>query len=326
MNVTDDLLSSATEALRETSIDDDGAATRLRVRRSLEAHHRGRRQLTGFLTGTGILLAGTMSWAFVTGRAEAVWHAIVDPAPVYEERGEPERSALPRTRAFAPRDAKDDPGPQAAPEGPAQELNDPERPSTPDPAAPPERGPAPALPAEAPAPRAEVRVPHIESPVARATEATAPRVAGSTAPRVEAPAARDTGSVASVGSAASVGSTGTVVARVEAPAPPRAAAAAPRAADTPPSIEALYRRAHELHFHGADHAAAIAAWEAYLVAEPTGRFVAEARYNRALLLIRVGRYTEARAALAPYARGEIAGGYRRTEATQLIERLPDRDR
>jgi hypothetical protein len=91
-------------------------------------------------------------------------------------------------------------------------------------------------------------------------------------------------------------------------------------------IEALYRRAHELHFHGTDHAAAIAAWEAYLAAEPMGRFVAEARYNRALLLIRIGRYTEARAALAPYARGEIAGGYRRAEATRLIERLPERDR
>jgi hypothetical protein len=89
-----------------------------------------------------------------------------------------------------------------------------------------------------------------------------------------------------------------------------------------PPIEALYRKAHELHFRGADHAAAIAAWDAYLAAEPTGRFVAEARYNRALLLIRVGRYAEARAALEPYARGEVAGGYRRAEASQLVERLP----
>jgi tetratricopeptide (TPR) repeat protein len=89
-----------------------------------------------------------------------------------------------------------------------------------------------------------------------------------------------------------------------------------------PPIEALYRKAHELHFRGGDHAAAIAAWDAYLAAEPTGRVVAEARYNRALLLIRVGRYAEARAALEPYARGEIAGGYRRAEAAQLVERLP----
>ncbi len=81
-SVTDDLLSSATEALRETPVDLDGAATRLCIRRSLEASYRGRRRLIGFLTGTGGLLAGTMSWAFVTGRAGAVWNAIVDPVPM----------------------------------------------------------------------------------------------------------------------------------------------------------------------------------------------------------------------------------------------------
>jgi len=245
--VTDDLLSSATEALRETEVDTDGSATRLRVRRSLEASHRGSRQLVGFLTGTGILLAGTMSWAFATGRAEAVWRAIVAPAPVQVERAEPEPPALRPAPARAPGRSAE----RAAQEVPAAPV------------------------AEAPAPAPEPAV-------------------------VEAPAP---------------------VAPVE-PAP---APVAPRAAPAP-RIEALYRRAHELHFHGTDHAAAIAAWEAYLAAEPMGRFVAEARYNRALLLIRVGRYVEARAALAPYARGEIAGGYRRGEATQLLERLPASDR
>jgi hypothetical protein len=49
----DELLSSATEALRETPVDADGAATRLRVRRSLETSHRGRRRLAGFPTGAG---------------------------------------------------------------------------------------------------------------------------------------------------------------------------------------------------------------------------------------------------------------------------------
>ena len=257
--MTDDLLSSATEALRETSIDADGSATRLRVRRSLEATHRGRQQLVGFLTGTGILLAGTMSWAFATGRAEAVWHAIVDPAPVRPEREE-RAAAPPPTPVSAP-----------APRAPRQPA-------------------AAELPAPIPAPRVEEPAPRVEEPAPAPTPAPAP----APPPRVEAPPPR-----------------------VEAP-PPRAVTARP--------IEALYRRAHELHFHGTDHAAAIAAWEAYLAAEPMGRFVVEARYNRALLLVRVGRYTEARAALAPYARGEIAGGYRRAEATQLIERLPERDR
>ncbi|HEX3760391.1 MAG TPA: hypothetical protein VHW23_16860 [Kofleriaceae bacterium] len=100
---------------------------------------------------------------------------------------------------------------------------------------------------------------------------------------------------------------------VVAPRPPRRAA---------PTVEVLYRRAHELHFHGGDPAAALVAWDAYLAAEPDGRFSIEARYNRALMLVRLGRYAEARAALVPYARGEVMpAGYRQAEAEQLVERL-----
>jgi len=87
-------------------------------------------------------------------------------------------------------------------------------------------------------------------------------------------------------------------------------------------VEVLYRHAHELHFHGGDPAAALAGWDAYLAAEPDGRFSIEARYNRALVLVRLGRYAEARAALVPFARGEVAPeGYRQAEAEQLVERL-----
>lgn len=87
-------------------------------------------------------------------------------------------------------------------------------------------------------------------------------------------------------------------------------------------VEVLYRRAHELHFRGGDPAAALAAWDAYLAAEPDGRFAVDARYNRALVLVRLGRHAEARAALAPFARGEVVPpGYRQSEAEQLVERL-----
>jgi hypothetical protein len=87
-------------------------------------------------------------------------------------------------------------------------------------------------------------------------------------------------------------------------------------------VEVLYRRAHDLHFHGGDPAATLAAWDAYLAAEPDGRFAIEARYNRGLLLVRLARYPEARAALLPFARGELAAaGYRQPEAEQLVERL-----
>lgn len=88
------------------------------------------------------------------------------------------------------------------------------------------------------------------------------------------------------------------------------------------AIETMYRKAHVLHFHGADDVAALAAWDAYLAAEPSGRFAVEARYNRALILVRLARYADARAALAPFADGDVApAGYRKAEAAQLVERL-----
>jgi hypothetical protein len=124
-----------------------------------------------------------------------------------------------------------------------------------------------------------------------------------------------------------------------APEPPKPEPAKPRPAPPPQKIEVapapepapaapvetLYRKAHELHFHGGDRAEALAAWDAYLAAEPTGRFAVEARYNRALLLIRLGRFADARAALEPFARGGVEpAGYREREATMLIDRLDHR--
>jgi hypothetical protein len=107
--------------------------------------------------------------------------------------------------------------------------------------------------------------------------------------------------------------------------PPRPELPHPAPTHTAPAlapVEALYRRAHDLHFHGGDPAATLAAWDAYLAAEPNGRFSVDARYNRALLLIRLARYAEARDALAPFARGEVApAGYRQSEAEQLVDRL-----
>lgn len=110
---------------------------------------------------------------------------------------------------------------------------------------------------------------------------------------------------------------------IEAPVadPPDVTVEQPRAAVP---VEVLYRRAHDLHFHGNDYAAAFAAWNAYLDAEPSGRFSVEARYNRALCLIRLGRLHEARAALLPFAHDEVEPkGYRHDEANELVERLAD---
>ncbi|MDF3065718.1 MAG: Proline-rich protein [Polyangiaceae bacterium] len=83
----------------------------------------------------------------------------------------------------------------------------------------------------------------------------------------------------------------------------------------------LYRLAHEAHFAGHDYARALPAWEAYLRAAPSGRLATEARYNRAICLLRLGRTEEARTALKPFALGAM--GYRQSEAQLLLNELPE---
>jgi hypothetical protein len=106
-------------------------------------------------------------------------------------------------------------------------------------------------------------------------------------------------------------------AAAEAPAA-SASVARPKAAPDP--AHELYRRAHHAHFSEQDPARALGLWESYLREAPRGRFAVEARYNRALCLVRLGRHAEARSALEPFAKG-AAGSYRQHEAEQLLEAL-----
>lgn len=78
-----------------------------------------------------------------------------------------------------------------------------------------------------------------------------------------------------------------------------------------------YERAHKLHFSGS-YAAALEAWDTYLRESPSGRFVPEARFNRAIALWKLGRRDEAARALEPFARGAY-GEYRREEAQRLLD-------
>jgi hypothetical protein len=116
------------------------------------------------------------------------------------------------------------------------------------------------------------------------------------------------------------------------PVPPIAASAA-SAPHPPPSVGsaagraqraeaalALYRIAHTAHFAEHDPSRALAAWDVYLGAAPNGEFAPEARYNRALCLVRLGRAQEARSALEPFANGAY-GSYRKAEASALLERI-----
>lgn len=105
------------------------------------------------------------------------------------------------------------------------------------------------------------------------------------------------------------------------PSPTLSVHAAPKPAAKPVDVDALYRDAHEAHFVKRDNTAALAAWDGYLAAAgPSGRFALEARYNRAITLVRLGRKAEAVTALRPFANGEY-GGYRRDEAAQLLQTL-----
>jgi hypothetical protein len=107
------------------------------------------------------------------------------------------------------------------------------------------------------------------------------------------------------------------------PSDPRGTAVASRPEPaSPPDAddEALYARAHQLHFVDRNPGAALAAWDAYLRAFPRGRLALESRYNRGLCLVRLGRRDEAAAALTPFAEG-VYGGYRQAEARALLEAM-----
>ena len=88
----------------------------------------------------------------------------------------------------------------------------------------------------------------------------------------------------------------------------------------PDPSHALYLEAHRAHFERGEFARALPAWEDYLRKAPNGRFSLEARYNRAVCLVRLGRSAEARSALVPFASGQF-GSYRRSEATALLDSL-----
>jgi hypothetical protein len=85
----------------------------------------------------------------------------------------------------------------------------------------------------------------------------------------------------------------------------------------------LYARAHEAHFVQRDAAAALREWDAYLAAQPDGRFALEAKYNRALCLVRLDRLEEAKASLRPFRDGRY-GSYRQIEAARLLDALERR--
>jgi hypothetical protein len=93
----------------------------------------------------------------------------------------------------------------------------------------------------------------------------------------------------------------------------------PRSAAPKRAAHELYLVAHRLHFGGASPDAAVRAWDAFLRAAPRDSFAPEARYNRAIALLKLGRFEAALAALEPFA-CSAPGAYRQREARELIGR------
>jgi hypothetical protein len=104
-----------------------------------------------------------------------------------------------------------------------------------------------------------------------------------------------------------------VVAVEPSPTPTTTTAPAPESAEL-----ALFRRAQRLHLTRDPRA--LSAWDDYLRIAGKGALAPEAKYNRALCLIRLGREAEAKRGLTPFAEGEY-GSYRRTEAKSLIDAI-----
>jgi hypothetical protein len=94
----------------------------------------------------------------------------------------------------------------------------------------------------------------------------------------------------------------------------------PSATHTIGTEAALFAEAHRIHFEEHDPKRAVEAWDRYLARSRDGRFVPEARYNRALALVRLGRKAEAADALRPFADGAF-GDYHRADARTVIDAL-----
>jgi len=81
-----------------------------------------------------------------------------------------------------------------------------------------------------------------------------------------------------------------------------------------------YREAERLQFEDKDYARALDAWDRYVPLAGNSPLLVDAKWQRALCLVRLGRTDEAREALAPFARGDF-GAYRKDEARTISSAL-----
>ena len=346
----DDLLAQATRALRDAGPPplDELRHTRRRIMEAAGRQERAPRRFTWVVFQLAAFLLAATALAATTGRlapmVDAVRGLFMGVAPHRDDAGTPVggradgRRGVGPTHAGAPNplgavaerggDGGDDgaalaPSP-VAPTGQLQTLTlatdaTPTTPSEPQPDAPGSRQPASGLGAT---PRTGAVSSRARSTVS-AVQGVEEIVSGSnerSGPNQPTPSpdVREGDATASSGLAAATSAGGADAT----PTTPRGTAPAPESSDAVEDPDlALYRAAHRAHFVTRDPRAALAAWDRYLAEHPQGTFALEARYNRALCLVRLGRSDAAERALLPFASGSVGGGYRRAEAQQLLDAL-----
>lgn len=289
-----DLLEQATRALRETSAEPQprSGLTRAHLLDSAEKRYAGRR--AGLLRWV-VALVAVLAASTALARVAHYWPEIK--RAIAADSGEQSDAAVTKKQAGATK------------KRPAQPLaaGSALQPAAADTAALEERA---TRPAELLAPPEDAVVASAGAPAPSAKPLAPPT-------RRSKPNARGPKVVAREQPAPVVAAPEPVTEVAPAPATSPAAVLAPKL--EPEAAElALFRRAQRLHLNRDRRA--LAAWDDYLRVASNGALAPEANYNRALCLIRLGRKSEARIALTPFATGSY-GKFRRAEAQSLIEAL-----
>ncbi len=303
-----DLLRKAATALRteRTGHNPGSGFTRARILNDVRLQRKKRSRWWRLGFPFGIILAGTTAWASASGKWPEVWVNVSTLLNLpLTDNGASERSLATVKTSSMPRSkpSATDADPLAmAPGGNTANDGVGEEPVAP-PAAEPSLGNTPPEPATVAAGSGETSgAPQNVNGVA--SVASGPGL----------PVARRAGPASSPRSRALRGALDTAPPTPDLPPPPPAA---------PPELEAeihSFRRADDLYRRSGDTSAAIAAYRQYVRDYPTGRFVPEAKYNMALALVKLGRVSEARPLLLPFAEGAY-GSYRKAAAQKLLEAL-----
>lgn len=283
--MSDDLLQRAARALRQEADDPSAEPQNKRaILEQIEADRRNHARRMAIVTPLAALLLTSTAIAAATGTLPVAWIKVKALVmPMAEPAAQPLVSP-PRHRPAQLR--------AATQPGQAENLGQPENLAQPGELAPPEQAPPQPAPLAQPDP----------------SEALAQRPDPSYAkPRAVPKAGRSLEKAPAVD-----------------PAPAASAVPAPPEPQTPPPADGLdlFRRAQQLQFKQQQWQAALNAWDAYLAGQEHGALAPEARWNRAVCLLRLHRTAEARRALQPFAQG-AEGGYRQAEAQALLRALDD---